>query len=198
MAAGVPLPNERDIVRRYGLTLARYVEFLDSQGGVCRVCRKPPRDDKPLVVDHDHDPPRRIWGLVHGSPCNRALTQDVRRYVREPPDVEVYVADELEVAAIAKRERAKVAARDRRAAATAVTSSFAERWREMTGPTAAAIDALERETDDYRAKTDAALAATVPPVAGRTEPPPPTPAMEPEPEPETGWRRLRRGLRLGV
>ena len=181
MANGVTLPNERDLLRRYGLTLARYVEFLESQGGVCRVCRKPPHDGKPLVVDHDHDPPRQIWGLVHGSPCNRALTQDARRYIRTPPAVEQYVPDELEAQAIGKREREKLAARDRRAAAAEAKRAAEARRRAMTSNGSRLRELTRPDPAADAVRVDEALAATAAP--------PPV-----EPAPATLGDRIRERL----
>lgn len=49
-----PLPSEKDIKRRYGISLDQYVELLEAQGGVCAICRRPPRSGT-LRVDHAHD-----------------------------------------------------------------------------------------------------------------------------------------------
>jgi hypothetical protein len=139
MDSEVALPAARDLERRYGLTLDQYVELLEAQGGVCAVCHKPPRHGEPLVVDHDHDT-LTIDGLAHGSPCNRRLLQQVRRYLADPPGrrLGLVVPAELEQATIAKRERAKVAARASRAAAKAkpqhVAASGLDRLRSMTAP----------------------------------------------------------------
>ena len=40
--------------RTFGITPEQYDEMLDAQGGGCAICRKPPRDDISLHVDHDH------------------------------------------------------------------------------------------------------------------------------------------------
>jgi hypothetical protein len=189
MSGDLPLPNERDLTRRYALTLAQYVELLEAQGGVCAVCGKPPTERTgPLVVDHDHDT-LAVDGLVHGSPCNRRLLQQVRRYLADPPGRRFgwTVPPDLEAQTIAKREREKLAARTRRAAAkrpaaTKATFSF-DQLRDMTqpGPTGAAIEALEREP----------------------EPPPTAPAwgwsepQQPKPEHERPKRRLRLRFRSG-
>jgi len=39
-----------DRITRYGLDEQAYAELLDSQGGVCAICRR----DLPLQIDHDH------------------------------------------------------------------------------------------------------------------------------------------------
>jgi hypothetical protein len=40
--------------RKFGITPEVYDEMLAAQGGGCAICRKPPRDDISLHVDHDH------------------------------------------------------------------------------------------------------------------------------------------------
>ena len=44
--------------KRYGITLEQFEIRLAAQGGVCAVCRKPPRGKDPkqrvLHIDHDH------------------------------------------------------------------------------------------------------------------------------------------------
>lgn len=49
--------RERQINKKYGLTLERYNEMLEEQGGVCKICGKVGGAKHmltPLVVDHDH------------------------------------------------------------------------------------------------------------------------------------------------
>jgi hypothetical protein len=48
---------------RYGLTVEEIDAMLAAQGGVCAICRKPP---KRRCVDHDHQTMR-----VRGILCNR-------------------------------------------------------------------------------------------------------------------------------
>jgi recombination endonuclease VII len=192
--SAAPLPNEKDLKRRYGLTLDQYVELLDAQGGVCAVCHKPPTERTgPLVVDHNHDT-LEIDGLVHSSPCNRRLLQQVRRYLANPPGRRFgfKVPPELEQKTIARREAGKTAARERRAAARrpgaapGSAPSYLPRLQELT-----------RQTDEYAAKVDAALAATVEPAPtyGWTEPPPPTGPVDQLPPRRP--RRLRFNFRSG-
>lgn len=57
--------------RRYGLTEAGYNVLLDQQGGVCAICQKPPREGRPLAIDHDHKT-ERFRGLLCDD-CNRGL-----------------------------------------------------------------------------------------------------------------------------
>jgi hypothetical protein len=51
---------------RYGIGVADYEEWLDSQGGVCAICEMLPADGKHLDVDHDHR-----TGQVRGLLCRR-------------------------------------------------------------------------------------------------------------------------------
>lgn len=39
---------------RYHLTPEQFEEILDSQNGVCAICKKHPEEGKRLVIDHDH------------------------------------------------------------------------------------------------------------------------------------------------
>ena len=48
---------------RYGMDVEHYERMLDSQGGVCAICERPPTDENTrgrgvLFVDHDHDSDR--------------------------------------------------------------------------------------------------------------------------------------------
>ena len=52
--------------KNYGLSVERYDEMLDAQGGVCAICGAPPRDDISLHVDHDH-----ATGAIRGLTCFR-------------------------------------------------------------------------------------------------------------------------------
>lgn len=38
----------------YGITLDKYDEMLEAQGGVCAICGQPCRTGRALAVDHDH------------------------------------------------------------------------------------------------------------------------------------------------
>lgn len=49
----------------YGLTIERYDELLELQGGKCAICRNRPKK-KRLAVDHDH-----VTGAVRGLLCSR-------------------------------------------------------------------------------------------------------------------------------
>ena len=57
----------------YRIRLVDFNKLLASQGGVCAICRTPPRGTESFDVDHDH-----TSGGVRGilcSPCNRGLGQ---------------------------------------------------------------------------------------------------------------------------
>lgn len=48
-----PEKNWRQNLKKYGLTPEAYTEMLEAQGGVCAICKEPPKG-KRLSVDHDH------------------------------------------------------------------------------------------------------------------------------------------------
>jgi len=45
---------DRNLRRKYGITLVRYEEMLEAQGGVCKVCAREHPSGIRLHVDHDH------------------------------------------------------------------------------------------------------------------------------------------------
>jgi hypothetical protein len=60
----------------HGITLDEYEQMVSDQGGVCKICRRPPRGgrthhDQMLHVDHDHAT-GRIRGLLCRH-CNVAI-----------------------------------------------------------------------------------------------------------------------------
>jgi hypothetical protein len=55
------------LARAYGISREQYEGLLARQGGVCGICRKPPRE--PLCVDHSH-----TTGRVRGLLCRRCNT----------------------------------------------------------------------------------------------------------------------------
>lgn len=57
---------------RYDLTTEQYDLMFKKQGGVCKICSRPPKRLR-LSVDHDHETGRVRGLLCH--PCNRALGQ---------------------------------------------------------------------------------------------------------------------------
>lgn len=63
---------EREIEKRYGMSVASFDELLEAQTGVCAICSGPPNGQgSRLQVDHDHDT-SRVRGLLC-SKCNTLL-----------------------------------------------------------------------------------------------------------------------------
>lgn len=66
--------RERNLAKKYGITIEKYHEMLNSQGGVCKICGKPEeRFQGSLAVDHCHST-GKIRGLLCGK-CNTMLGQ---------------------------------------------------------------------------------------------------------------------------
>src|ERR1044072_8714070 len=57
------------LMRKYGISMEQYAQMLESQGGVCAICGKPPKGEKPLAVDHCHQS-GRVRALLCPA-CNR-------------------------------------------------------------------------------------------------------------------------------
>jgi hypothetical protein len=65
-SGGKKLADRRShLKRKYG-TIEQYDAMLEAQGGGCCICRRPPREDISLHVDHDHS-----TGKVRGILCFR-------------------------------------------------------------------------------------------------------------------------------
>lgn len=58
------------VLQKYGMTEDDYQRQLQLQGGVCDICKQPPRGER-LAVDHDHST-GNFRGLLHAN-CNAAL-----------------------------------------------------------------------------------------------------------------------------
>lgn len=56
--------------KKYGLTLEKYAEIFNSQGGVCAICRTP-ESPRNMPVDHNHTT-GEIRGILCDH-CNKAL-----------------------------------------------------------------------------------------------------------------------------
>lgn len=85
-AANKDRARDRDLQRKYGITLDDFRAMLADQDGGCKICR---RSDGPLHVDHCH-----TTGKVRGLlciPCNRALG-----YMKDDPDLLRSAADYLD------------------------------------------------------------------------------------------------------
>ncbi|HEV8652822.1 MAG TPA: endonuclease domain-containing protein [Actinomycetes bacterium] len=88
-------------LRRYpGITCHDYWRLYHLQGGRCAVCGGPPGRWR-FAVDRDHDT-NAVDGLTHHR-CNRAVTQQIRRYLADPPGRALGLA--ADPAAVARRER---------------------------------------------------------------------------------------------
>ena len=64
------IQNE-NLKKRYGITYEQYVDRLEEQNGVCKLCMQPNRGATNLAVDHCH-----TTGTVRGllcNHCNKAL-----------------------------------------------------------------------------------------------------------------------------
>ena len=61
-----PLYGRKNHLRKYKLTIEDYEALERKQRGRCAVCRRFPRQQYRMVVDHDHD-----TGKVRGLLCNR-------------------------------------------------------------------------------------------------------------------------------
>ena len=81
-----PTFNARRL-ERYGVTVDEYVSMLDSQGGVCAVCRKPPAVDGPrFSVDHDRsccDRLKSCGKCLRGVVC-RSCANGLGAFKRDP------------------------------------------------------------------------------------------------------------------
>lgn len=55
-----------DIKRHYGMTVDQYHGLLNSQGGVCAICRGQNTNGRRYAVDHDHE-----TGTVRGLLCSQ-------------------------------------------------------------------------------------------------------------------------------
>lgn len=72
--------DRRKHLKRYALSEHDYNALFDAQGGVCAICRTPPKSSRRLAIDHDHSccPDSRascgqcIRGLLC-TKCNSAL-----------------------------------------------------------------------------------------------------------------------------
>jgi len=92
--------------RRHGLSDQDFQSLLDSQGGVCAVCGRPPRPGERLAVDHDHGCCPGTWscgkcvrGLL-GQPCNQAAGM-----LRDSPTLADKLADYLDAPFFRKRRQ---------------------------------------------------------------------------------------------
>lgn len=92
--------NRRGLLKhRYGLTIEEYNQMLAGQGGVCAICKRPPKikkDGTPkygarrLAVDHFHGPGGKIRGLLCDY-CNRMLVGMIESLRIDPMTIVDYL-----------------------------------------------------------------------------------------------------------
>jgi len=63
--------REKDLKRRFGLSLGEYDDLIQKQQGGCAICGGKDQTGRRLSVDHDHSTDQ-VRGLLCGN-CNRAL-----------------------------------------------------------------------------------------------------------------------------
>lgn len=63
----------------FGISLEQYEQLLESQNGVCGICKKPPKRIH-LAVDHDHD-----TGAIRGLLCTHCNT--VIGFAKDDPSI---------------------------------------------------------------------------------------------------------------
>lgn len=72
--------RENDLKNDYGISIDEYSKMLAIQGGVCAICKRPPKGNRLLCIDHNHDN-GEIRGLLCDG-CNRGigfLEEDIDR-----------------------------------------------------------------------------------------------------------------------
>jgi hypothetical protein len=67
-AGNTQVHRKNRLKTKYGLTLEQYNQMFQNQGGVCKICDKPPPIDTLLCVDHCHRT-KKNRGLLC-KPCN--------------------------------------------------------------------------------------------------------------------------------
>ena len=75
----------------FNITPEEYDRILEFQGGVCALCKKPPKEGKRLAVDHDHES-GAVRGLLDFT-CNKRVVGSrsaatilrMAEYVTNPP-----------------------------------------------------------------------------------------------------------------
>lgn len=58
--------KDSELQRLYGINIHKYLEMLNDQGDVCKICKEECKTKYSLSVDHDHN-----TGIVRGLLCNR-------------------------------------------------------------------------------------------------------------------------------
>jgi hypothetical protein len=98
VTSGSTSKQEKDRARRlakYGETIASYDARFRAQGGVCKICGRPPKKIR-LAVDHCHKLERqgimKVRGLLCGF-CNRKILGVIERYGVNPQKIVDYLAE---------------------------------------------------------------------------------------------------------
>jgi Recombination endonuclease VII len=66
--------RDRELRRKFGITIEEYDRMLQAQGGLCAICRQKDPGGRDLAVDHVHDETKRIRGLLCVR-CNIGIGQ---------------------------------------------------------------------------------------------------------------------------
>lgn len=82
--------RERDLKRKYGITLADYLRLMDEQNHECAICADP-SNGRRLDVDHCHS-----TGKVRGLLCRRCNL--ILGHAEDEPEVLILAASYLESA----------------------------------------------------------------------------------------------------
>lgn len=91
------MERAKRLARNFGLSVQEYDHLMQHQGGVCAICRNPPKKSR-YHVDHDHK-----TGIIRGILCmwcNHKLLAGAREsivileralgYLKNPPAVELF------------------------------------------------------------------------------------------------------------
>lgn len=80
---------------KYGETIESYEARLKKQGGVCKICGRPPKKIR-LAVDHCHKLERlgimKVRGLLCAM-CNRKILGVIERYGVNPQKIVDYLSE---------------------------------------------------------------------------------------------------------
>ena len=60
----------RSLKTHWRMTVAEYEALIAAQGGVCKICKRPPKKQR-LVLDHDHARPVHKKHAIRGGLCPR-------------------------------------------------------------------------------------------------------------------------------
>lgn len=72
--------RKKRLLDKYGISLAKYNEMLQAQGGACAICLRPETRGRSLAVDHNH-----ATGAIRGllcSSCNYSSVGEIEDFIR--------------------------------------------------------------------------------------------------------------------